>query len=258
MLGDKAVSSVYKGSVKVWPSVNNNGHDYVDLDLPSGNLWASKNIGANTPQELGLWFKWGTTDGKATFNEAYSLAFPYENKYTAENGPRQLDLEDDAAHANWGGNWVTPSFNDFIELLNHTNIFAIKDDNSEVALTLKDQVKSLYWPIGLTLNEEDYVNAEFITTGVVLSFKFQSKLSGKYIIIPGWGRPDSLPTSWNRMYSILLNTQGFTTSSENDQVERDAIWNGFLGETVVSTNGILTSNCSISISTSNIRPIIRK
>ena len=32
------------------------GHDYVDLGLPSGTLWATCNVGANSPEEFGDYF----------------------------------------------------------------------------------------------------------------------------------------------------------------------------------------------------------
>ena len=47
-----------------------NGHDYVDLGLPSGALWATCNVGASTPQEPGALFAWGETETK----EVYSWA----------------------------------------------------------------------------------------------------------------------------------------------------------------------------------------
>ena len=34
-------------------SGSNGGHDYVDLGLPSGTLWAACNIGAGTPEGYG-------------------------------------------------------------------------------------------------------------------------------------------------------------------------------------------------------------
>lgn len=37
--------------------------DFVDLGLPSGNLWTTKNIGASSPEESGLYFAWGETEG---------------------------------------------------------------------------------------------------------------------------------------------------------------------------------------------------
>ena len=36
-----------------------NGHDYVDLGLPSGTLWATCNVGATTPEGYGDYFAWG-------------------------------------------------------------------------------------------------------------------------------------------------------------------------------------------------------
>ena len=38
-------------------------HEYVDLGLPSGTLWAKTNIGASSPEEYGLYFAWGETEG---------------------------------------------------------------------------------------------------------------------------------------------------------------------------------------------------
>ena len=35
-----------------------NGHEYVDLGLPSGLLWATCNVGANAPEECGDYFAW--------------------------------------------------------------------------------------------------------------------------------------------------------------------------------------------------------
>ena len=45
------------------PNLNANGHTYVDLDLPSGTLWATTNIGASSETDSGLYFQWGDTQG---------------------------------------------------------------------------------------------------------------------------------------------------------------------------------------------------
>ena len=34
-------------------------YNMVDLGLPSGLLWADRNIGANNPEDTGLYFAWG-------------------------------------------------------------------------------------------------------------------------------------------------------------------------------------------------------
>ena len=36
-----------------------NGHEFVDLGLPSGLLWATCNVGADSPEQAGLYFAWG-------------------------------------------------------------------------------------------------------------------------------------------------------------------------------------------------------
>ena len=44
-------------------SINNNGYDYVDLELPSGTKWATMNVGASKASDVGLYFQWGDTSG---------------------------------------------------------------------------------------------------------------------------------------------------------------------------------------------------
>ena len=45
-----------------------NGHEYVDLGLPSGTLWATCNVGANSPEEYGDYFAWGETTPKEFYS----------------------------------------------------------------------------------------------------------------------------------------------------------------------------------------------
>ena len=120
---------------------NNNGgnqinHEYVDLGLPSGTLWATCNVGANTPEEYGDYFAWGETQSKSTYNwSTYQYANgtswqdPQLTKYCSEsscgyNGFTDnlttLLPEDDAATANWGLGWRMPTIADWLELKNNT------------------------------------------------------------------------------------------------------------------------------------------
>lgn len=45
-----------------------NGHDYVDLGLPSGTLWATCNVGAETLEGYGVYFAWGETAPKEIYD----------------------------------------------------------------------------------------------------------------------------------------------------------------------------------------------
>ena len=58
--GDDTISNMPKNKVASSNQVGiHNGHEWVDLGLPSGTLWASCNIGATSPEEYGDYFAWG-------------------------------------------------------------------------------------------------------------------------------------------------------------------------------------------------------
>ena len=107
-----------------------NGHDYVDLGLPSGLKWATCNVGASTPEGYGDYFAWGETNTKST----YSL-----DTYTYTDNKPVLDPENDAARINWGGAWRMPTDAEWQELrdnctwtwktLNGINGFEVKGSN---------------------------------------------------------------------------------------------------------------------------------
>ncbi len=83
------------------------GQYYVDLGLPSGTLWATRNVGASKVKDYGDYFAWGETATKASYTN--------EN-YLFHDNPLVLPAENDAAAANWGGAWRMPTSDDFKEL----------------------------------------------------------------------------------------------------------------------------------------------
>ena len=103
-----------------------NGHEYVDLGLPSGTLWAACNVGATKPEEYGDYFAWGETRNKTTYDWSTYKWFSvyYDNltkyctnsSYGSVDNKTYLDMSDDAARSNWGGNWCMPTDEDLIEL----------------------------------------------------------------------------------------------------------------------------------------------
>ena len=119
-----------------------NGHDYVDLGLPSGLKWATCNVGATKPEEYGNYYAWGETETKSTYS--WSTYFDTTDggstftKYTTD-GKTVLELADDAARANWGGAWRMPTDDEWTELrenctwtwttLNGVNGFEVKGPN---------------------------------------------------------------------------------------------------------------------------------
>ena len=95
------------------------GVEMVDLGLPSGTLWANMNVGATTPEGYGDYFAWGETSPKTTYDwstykhcqgsENNLIKYCTDSIYGIVDNKAVLDLEDDAAHVNWGGNWRMPT-----------------------------------------------------------------------------------------------------------------------------------------------------
>ncbi|MBR0175812.1 MAG: hypothetical protein IJQ11_00075 [Bacteroidales bacterium] len=112
-----------------------NGHDYVDLGLPSGLLWATCNVGAETPEEYGNYFAWGETQPKSTYNwSTYKYSYDYydmsltkychNSSYGWDGFTDNLTTllpEDDAATANWGNGWRMPTLSEMLELFDNTS-----------------------------------------------------------------------------------------------------------------------------------------
>ena len=112
-------------------TVNNNDFEYVDLGLPSGTLWATCNVGAKNPSDYGLYFQWGDTVGCTVDQVGKDKQFDWDDykfsingsdtnfsKYTTKGAT--LNLEDDAANKNMGGDWHIPTPEQIKELCRNT------------------------------------------------------------------------------------------------------------------------------------------
>lgn len=123
--------------------------DVVDLGLPSGTLWAKRNVGASKPEEYGDFFAWGETTGyssvyanpmtdhsfdwasykwmasgqsswesitKYTFADDQTTASWYDNGTFIGDGKTELESADDAATAKLGSAWKMPTHAQWQEL----------------------------------------------------------------------------------------------------------------------------------------------
>lgn len=113
----------------------------VDLGLTSGLKWASCNVGASSAGESGDYFAWGETQpyyssqDPLIWKEGKSAGYTWasyrwcegsydtQTKYCTDSyyGPVDditvLDIEDDAAHIDRGGNWRMPTKEEWEELM---------------------------------------------------------------------------------------------------------------------------------------------
>ncbi len=120
-----AVITAEVAGVQATCSVTVTNHEYVDLGLSV--KWATMNVGANAPEEYGDYFAWGETEPKDNYNwltykwcrGSYDTMTKYctSSKYGSVDNKTVLDLEDDAARANWGGTWRMPTVDEIKELV---------------------------------------------------------------------------------------------------------------------------------------------
>lgn len=136
---------------------------YVDMGLPSGLLWARKNIdisqangfAASEYQYECSFFSWGNTEGH---NPISTSAFSY-NWGSANDGPyastpgaaltANIAPSQDAARANLGAPWRMPTTEEFAELF--ANIVYIDSNGDEIPSTTTDKRTTVNGITGLLL-----------------------------------------------------------------------------------------------------------
>ena len=178
--------------------------EYVDLGLPSGNLWAKCNLGASAPEAFGDYYAWGEVEPKQEYTNsnhkwykegAPSLGF---TKYNNEDGKLSLEDEDDAVIQKLGNGWRTPTLADFRELTN-----------------------------------QKYTTIEKTTLNGVAGYQIKSKKNGKSIFIPFAGfrndKPKTREISSSESVAICMTNQRriddqvfncWTFAFEQDRIRR--------------------------------------
>lgn len=173
--GGKQATCAVTVTAPTGPDGQENGHSYVDLGLPSGVMWALGNIG-----ELdGDYFAWGETSPhyepgyanmvNAVWKTGYSLGYSWYNYSLADgdynklnkynnissygkngftDGKTVLEAADDPATTNWGGGWRTPTWDEFMELVeNCTSVWINAEDGTcGRRFTSKINGKSIFLP----------------------------------------------------------------------------------------------------------------
>ena len=137
--------------------------EYVDLGLPSGNLWAKCNLGASSPEAYGDYYAWGEVEPKQEYTKSnhkwYKEGAPSQGftKYNNEDGKLTLEDEDDAVIQKLGNGWRTPTLADFRELTNQKYTTIEKTTLNGVAgyqITSKKNKKSIFIPCAGFKNSE--------------------------------------------------------------------------------------------------------
>lgn len=167
----KLLSTMLVGCAALLSSCSNdirdiNGHDAVNLCLPSGTLWATCNVGAEQPSDYGDVFAWGEVETKPKSREtSYSWAdykfltppaegerfgmftkYCRKSNYGNSDHKVELDPEDDVAHVQWGDKWQMPTRAQFEELVQYCTWDIDTQDDTEGYIVTGKNGQSIFLP----------------------------------------------------------------------------------------------------------------
>ena len=148
----------------VFANYNKNIMEYkaIDLGLPSGRLWADKNVGAEKETDYGRYFQWGDTVGYNDASHSNWENCPGNDEKSMErwdgenlnivtgmeDSTKILKPEVDAATVNMGSEWRMPTIEDCTELMNNTNyeVAEINGVKGEKFIHKNDPSKYIFLP----------------------------------------------------------------------------------------------------------------
>lgn len=172
-----------------------NGHEWVDLGLPSGTKWATTNVGASSPEDYGNYYAWGETTTKSTYNwstykwcnGSYDTMTKYiflteygsSSSYGTVDNKTTLDLSDDAAYVNWGTSWRMPTKAEQDELRNTsytTWTWTTQNGVNGYIVTSKTNGNSIFLPAAGYRDDSSLSGAGFL--GKYWSSSLKTRYSG--------------------------------------------------------------------------------
>ena len=138
------------------PEDNINGYEYVDLGLPSGLKWATCNLGADMPYEIGYYLAWGEHKAKETYSAGNSIT------YGQSLGDISGDIEYDAATFLWEATWRIPTEAEARELKDNCTFEWTTMNNVQGAMVTGPNGNQIFLPSGgfATEGNVDFADSE--------------------------------------------------------------------------------------------------
>ena len=149
---------------------NENNRSYVDLGLPSGVKWATYNIGATKPEELGNSYYWGETTTSLVNNTMYV------NVGDDISGNAKYD----AARAQWGGDWRMPKYDDFKELVNECDWYGETYNGVNGFRVYGPNGNDIFLPLFSYWSSTSYQGNEPNDAAIIFSYDTENNTIGFY------------------------------------------------------------------------------
>ena len=163
---------------------------FVDLALPSGLLWADKNVGASTPYEDGLYFSWGNVTGH-TGTDGYDFGTSNDGPYASTDGAGltgniPTNITYDAARHNLGSPCRMPTVGEFQELNNKCDSeWTDEDGVTGRRFTSRINGNSIFFPASGSCYVASLLNRG--THGYYWSSSLYSQTNGYYLLFSSSG-----------------------------------------------------------------------
>ena len=150
----------------------------VAVDMGLSVKWANFNIGAFHPTHCGNYFAWGETEPKEEYSWAtykwcegtdktmtkYCSDSNYGNNGFTDN-KMELDLSDDAARTNWGGNWRMPTKAELDQLISEcTWTESTQNGIKGYTVTSKHTGNSIFFPYSGYFNHDNSATIQGVGT----------------------------------------------------------------------------------------------
>lgn len=133
-----------------------NGHQYVDLGLPSGNLWATCNVMANCPEGFGDYVSY-SNDTKSYLRGKYIFSLQNYYEHTLEK----------EKYSGWEKNWKIPTADDYQELIDNTTAdYDYQNGIRGCIMTSKINGAKIFFPFAGVIHESGYSNDDILSDGV--------------------------------------------------------------------------------------------
>ena len=168
----------------------------IDLGLPSGRLWADRNVGAEKETDYGLYFQWGDIVGYADASHSTWATCPgnggnsdyneesFEAWYPENLSDALLKPEVDAATVNMGSKWRMPNLEDILDLYAFTiNEYAVIDGvPGRKFISKADPSKYIFLPFAGWAAADEYV-LDGEETRIWLNVSYPNKLEHAYFLL---------------------------------------------------------------------------
>ena len=213
-----------------------NGHNYVDLGLPSGLLWATCNVIANapmppairnsvcvldvynvddeTPENYGDYFAWGEIQPKTTYNwwsyQHCESSSDRLTKYTEYDGLTILLPQDDAATANWEGEWRIPTKEEWQELYENTTYIWIAQNDVKGGLFTASNGNTLFLPAAGSRVENGLSGVGVYGCYWTSSLYLDGQINAWFFTIDSNGHSDYSDDYYNMLYGSMHRYAGFS------------------------------------------------